>query len=92
MRQVDQPDAVLEEPDRMFGDGDRDRRLADAAGADNRHEPRLIQIASNGFDRIRPAEDARGPQLASYGYVSVPRRRRTDAAIRPKDWTGATNR
>jgi len=36
----------------------RDRRFAYAAGADNRHESRLIHITSNGIDRIGPAEDA----------------------------------
>jgi len=37
-RQVDQPDAILEQPDRVFCHSERDRRLSDATSANNRHE------------------------------------------------------
>ena len=37
-REIDQPDAVLVTGDHALSDGKGDRRLADAAGADDRHQ------------------------------------------------------
>ena len=80
-RQVDERGTVGALPCRRMGRRDRDRRFADAAGADNRHEPRLIQIASNGVDRIRPAEDARCPGWQV--MAACCRRRRSQCQARP---------
>jgi len=38
-RQVDRPDTIPGRSQRVFGDGQRNSRLSDAAGSDNRHEP-----------------------------------------------------
>ncbi|XXT81092.1 hypothetical protein WME79_12420 [Sorangium sp. So ce726] len=58
-RQVDQPDAVAKRLERRFGDGEGDGGLSDAAGAHDRDQPGLLEIASNGGDRIGAPEDAR---------------------------------
>ncbi len=58
-RKVDERGTVGALLGHRMGCRDRDCRLADAAGADNRYDPRLLQIAQNGLDRTRPAKDAR---------------------------------
>jgi hypothetical protein len=71
-REVDQPDAIVEAIDHLLGDGKGHRRLSDAARADDRHDPDVIQLALDGGDRIRAPDDAR----RNGGKVVLARRQR----------------
>jgi hypothetical protein len=58
-RKVDERGTVGALLGHRMGCRNRDCRSTDAAGADNRYDPRPLQIAQNGLDRTRPAKDAR---------------------------------